>query len=148
MTATDIRRSFVLSATVAFLLLGCGPQVTPVPPPEPPEDDPIIHVSVPGAYGVAGGDQILQPSRQISVLFSGKTFSFRILDPYNLTVVSISGLPVGFSEGDLITLYYRLSKGGKTQEYEVYENVRILRINDTMAWLKVSEDVFFVIQLL
>ena len=68
--------------------------------------------------------------------------------PYNLTAVSISGLPVGFSEGDLITLYYRLSKSGKTQEYEVYENVRILRINDTMAWLKVSEDVFFVIQLL
>ena len=147
MTAVHIRRFLVLSVTVA-LLLGCGPKGTPVPPPEPPEEDPIVHVSVPGAYGVGGGDQILQPSRQTSVLVSGKTFSFRILDPYNLTVVSLSGLPVGLSEGDLITLYYRHSRGGKTLAYEVYENVRILRVNDGMAWLKVSEDVFFVIQLL
>ena len=65
-----------------------------------------------------------------------------------MTVVSVSGLPVGLKVGDRISLHYRLTRRGKTLESEVYENVEILMTNDKMAWLKKNDEIFFVIQLL
>ena len=130
----------------AILLTNCGGGETPVPPGPPEEEDPITHVTVPGAYGVKGGDKILLPSSQTSVFVSDNSFSFRILDPSTLSVVSLSGLPVRLKVGDRISLHYRLSKGGRTLESEVYENARILMINDRMVWIKKSDEIFFVVQ--
>lgn len=147
MKGSAIRRLISL-AVIAFFLSGCEEPVVPTPPGPGPEEDPITHVSVPGAYGVKGGDKILLPSSQTGVLFYDKSFTFRILDPSTLTVVSLSGLPVGLKVGDRISLHYRLARGGRTLESEVYENVEILMTNDKMAWLKKNDEIFFVIQLL
>lgn len=132
----------------AFVLTGCGSPEVPTPPDPPAEEDPITHVTVPGAYGVKGGDKIVLPSSQTSVLNYGKSFSYRILETSTLTVVSLSGLPAGLKVGDSISLYYRLARGGRTLESEMYENVEILMITDKMAWLKKSDEIFFVIELL
>lgn len=143
-----LKRWLVMLVFSAFFLSGQCEREEPQPPGPEPVEDPITKVSVPGAYGVKGGDKILLPSSQTGVLVYDKSFSFRILDPATLTVVSLSGLPVGLQVGDRISLHYRLSRGGRTLESEVYENVEILMTNDKMAWLKKNEEIFFVIQLL
>lgn len=132
----------------AFFVLGCEHPAGPVHPQPPVSTDPVTQVSIPGAYGVKGGDQVLDPSRQAGTLIADKTFSYRILDPSSLTVVSMSGLPVGLQAGDKVSVHYRLSRGGRTIESELYENAEILMTNDKMAWIKVSDQIFFVIQLL
>ncbi len=147
MTGKAVRRLMAL-AVCAVLYAGCGPQSGTTPPSPPAEEDPVTRISVPGAYGVPGGDQILQPARQTGALYYGNSFTFRILDPSTLTVVSLSGIPRDMKEGSCFSLYYRLSRDGKTLQSEKYENVKILMANDSMAWLKYSESVFFVIDLL
>lgn len=145
MTARAACRLTALALCIVFWA-GCGPRTEPVPPVPPPEEDPVTRVSVPGMYGVPGGDQILQPSRQTGALYSGKTFTYRILEPATQTVVSLSGLPVKLKAGDSVTLHYRLAKGGKTLVSESYENAQILMINDKMAWIKKNGQIFFVVQ--
>lgn len=147
MTAHFIYR---LAATVfcVVFLVGCDRDSRPVPPVPKPNEDPITRVSVPGAYGVPGGDQSLNSQRQKSALFYDNSFAFRLLEPSSRTVVSLSGLPASLQEGDRISVYYRVAKGGKTLESELYENVEILMISDKMAWLKKSDQIFFVVPLL
>ena len=113
MTGKAVRRLMAL-AVCAVLYAGCGPQNVTTPPSPPAEEDPVTRISVPGAYGVPGGDQILQPARQTGALYYGNSFTFRILDPSTLTVVSLSGIPRDMKEGSSFSLYYRLSKDGKT----------------------------------
>lgn len=143
-----IARGFIVAIYAAFVLVSCKDPVQPAPPDPPVPEDPVLHVSVPGAYGVKGGDKIQLPYTQTSVLTYGNSFTYRILDPATLTVVSLSGLPVGLEVGKRISLHYRLMKGGRTLVSEVYENVEILLINDQMAWLKKNDEIFFVIQLI
>ena len=143
-----IARKIAVLFLAAFVLASCDEREEPVPPDPPQPEDPVLHVSVPGAYGVKGGDKIQLPSSQTSVLTYGKSFTYRILDPSTLTVVSLSGLPVGLEVGKRISLHYRLARGGRTLVSEVYENVEILLINDQMAWLKKNDEIFFVIQLI
>lgn len=135
-------------AGAAIFLVGCEHPTAPVPPGPPVPVDPVTQVSIPGAYGVEGGDEVLAPSRQSGVYITGKTFSYRILDPASLTVVSLSGLPVSLQEGNKISVHYRLQRAGRTLESKVYENVEILLTNGNMAWLKESDQIFFVIQLM
>ena len=142
------QRRLVSLLFAAFVFFGCDEPEVPVPPDPPVEEDPITHVSVPGAYGVSGGDKILLPSCQTSVLVFGKSFSFRIIEPSTLSVISLSGLPVGLKAGDRVSLHYRLARGGRTLESEGYENLEVLLTSDNMAGLKKNDDVFFVIQLL
>ncbi len=146
MTGTFLNRLTALFICVVFLV-GCDRNSRPVPPGPNPDEDPIVQVSVPGAYGVPGGDQLLNSGRQKSFLVYGNQFSFRLLEPSTLTVATLSGLPASLREGDRISVYYRLAKGGKTLESELYENVEILMINDKTAWLKKNEQIFFVIPL-
>lgn len=143
-----IARGFIVAIYAAFVLASCNEPVQPAPPDPPVPEDPVLHVSLPGAYGVKGGDKIQLPYTQTSVLTYGNLFTYRILDPATLTVVSLSGLPVGLEVGKRISLHYRLMKGGRTLVDEVYENVEILLINDQMAWLKKNDEIFFVIQLI
>lgn len=147
MMGPNLRRLAILAFTAFFLSGQCDRELPPSPGPEPSED-PITKVLTPGAYGVKGGDKILLPSSQTGVLTYGNSFTFRILEPSTLTVISLSGLPVQLKVGDRISLHYRLAKGGRTLESEVYENVEILLTNDKMAWLKKNDQIFFVIQLL
>lgn len=146
--AGKIVRGIAVLFYAAFVLVSCEEPEKPLPPAPPLPEDPVLHVSVPGAYGVKGGDKIQLPSSQTSVLKYGNSFSYRILDPSTLTVVSLSGLPAKLEVGKRISLHYRLARGGRTLESEVYENVEILLTNDQMAWLKQSDEIFFVIQLI
>ncbi len=146
MTGKAARRLMAL-AVCAILYAGCGPGNGPLPPAPPAEEDPITRISVPGAYGVPGGDEILLPSRQTGALYFGNSFTYRILEPSTMTVVSMSGIPRELKKGERFSLHYRLSKGGKTLQSELYENVEILLTNDKTAWIKFSDRIFFVIDL-
>ena len=147
MKGSFLRLLSTLVGTAVFLV-GCEHPTAPVPPQPPVPIDPVTQVFIPGAYGVEGGDEVLAPSRQSGVYITGKTFSYRILDPASLTVISLSGLPVSLKEGDRVSVHYRRQRDGRTLESKVYENVEILLTNDHMAWLKESDQIFFVIQLM
>ena len=135
----------------ACILASCEEPV-PVKPsptgPVDPETEPVLRVQIPGAYGVKGGDQVLQLSRQSSILTYGKTFSYRMLDPATLTVVSLTGLPVGLDTGDKVSFQYRLSRRGVTLASEAFEDVPVLLVSDKRAWLKKDDNTFFVLDLL
>ena len=128
------------------MLLGCG---DPVPnPPVPEEEDPIVKVSVPGAYGIPGGSQVYNPERhQLSFLESpdGST-SFRLLDPGERKVLSVSDIPANLKENTTISLSYRVMVNGYTLQKEQYQNVLVLKETDRTIWLNKDASVFFVLQ--
>ena len=147
MAGPSIRRILSLATALCFLF-SCKDPVAPQPPSPPEEEDVVTRVQVPGAYGVKGGDQILSPSRQSSVLVYGKSFSYRILDPSTLTIVSLSGLPEGLDVGDKVSFQYRLARHGATLAQERYENLPVVKVQDAKAWIKKDDETFFVIDLL
>lgn len=147
MSGASIRWIVCLMMAV-FATSGCKEKESPVIPPGPEvEEDPLERVRVPGAYGVPGGDQILQLSRQSSTLFYGNSFSYRLLDPSTLTVVSLSGFPKGLEEGDTVSFTYRLVRRGVTIATARYDGVKVIKTGGGMAWLKKDENCFFVIEL-
>ena len=148
MARSSIRRMLYLAAAL-IALYSCkepGPPAPPTPPVE--EEDPITRVQIPGAYGVKGGDQILSPSRQSSILGYGNSFSYRILDPSTLTVVSLSGLPNGLQKGSKVSFQYRLARRGVTVATQQFENLPVVKVQDGRAWIRQSDETFFVIDLL
>ena len=150
MPGFSIRRMLPFALAVC-LMASCGDPAAPPDPVKPPvdiENEPVLKVEIPGAYGVPGGSQILQHSWQGSVLLYGDSFSYRLLDPVSLTVVSLSGLPVGIEAGKNVDFQYRLSRRGISLASESYSGVQVLQVKDGKAWLKKDEETFFVIQLL
>ena len=131
------------------LLLGCvhrGPN--PPVPPSPDEEDPIVQVKEPGAYGIPGGSQVYNPERhQLSVLESTDgTQAFRLLDAGERKVLSVSGIPANLTENSRISLSYRILVNGYTLQKEQYQDVLVLKVTDKLIWLKKDETVYFVLQ--
>lgn len=145
MSGPDIRH--ILCCLLLLVGVGaCVPREDPAPPTPETEEDVITRVLIPGAYGVPGGDQTLQPSRQTSCLIAGDHFAFRMMDPGSLAVISIAGLPVNIKTGDYVSLHYRYTRRGITHVSRDYEHLHVVLVRDGMIWLKQNDDLFFVIQ--
>ena len=99
-----------------------------------------------GAYGVKGGDFLYDPSRQqLSQLHYPGGTSLRILEPATARVCTLSGLPETLEAGQSFTLQYRVSEKGLVTCFETYPDVRVLRVTSSLAWLRWSNDVYFII---
>lgn len=131
-----------------YLLSSCnGRGVTPSPGP-PESVDPITQVTIPGAYGVPGGAQVYNESRnQLSVLeCDGGTLSFRMLDSGEMKVTSLSGVPSSAKEGDRFDVLYRLMVNGYVIQNMEYEDVKVIKTTDSLLWLKKDDDTYFVLK--
>ena len=123
------------------------PTPTPPAPPVPDDPDPITMITTPGAYGVEGGDVIFDfATDQLSVVAYSGGCSYRILNPQEVTVISVSGLPRVLKTGDSVSFLYRVQKQGHSVVSTRYE-MTVLQMKDGKAWLKKDDNTFFVIAL-
>lgn len=99
-----------------------------------------------GAYGVKGGDFLYYPpGQQVSQLrYPGGTV-LRILEPASAKVCTLSGLPETLVAGQECTLHYRVCEKGLVTISETYEGVRVLRVTPSLAWLRQSDNVYFIV---
>ena len=90
---------FHIVALLGALLLvtACPSKPEPYIPPEPEKEDPVLAVTVPGAYGVAGGHQVynpasLQEGRQLAlnyrVMVNGYTLHSRTYEQVEVLKVT------------------------------------------------------------
>ena len=108
-------------------------------------EDPLLQVTVPGAYGVEGGDVVYSRTQaQISRLTDGDTYSFSLLYPADVKVVSIS-VPSSLEAGADVSVGYRVVEKDRTLVKTDY-TARVLRIREPYVWLKASDSVYFVIR--
>ena len=99
-----------------------------------------------GAYGVKGGDALYSPPRQqLSVLHYPGGRSLRILEPESRRVVTLSGLPDKTEAGQELTLHYRVCEKGLVTVSETYTGVRVLRVTPSLAWLRQSDNLYFIV---
>ena len=148
-----LKRLISMSLLAAALVCSCITKTPdrptpPAPDPPVPEDpDPITMITTPGAYGVEGGDVVFDPSvNQLSILEYQGGCSYRILNPDKATVISISGLPRGLTEGERVSFLDRVLEQGHSSVSTRY-NMTVLQIKDGKAWLKQDDETFFVIAL-
>lgn len=142
------KRGGCLWALCLILLLGCE-ETQPKPPVPPvPEEDPILQMQVPGAYGIPGGSQVYNEERhQLSTVeCPDGTLVFRLLDPGERKVLSIHDIPATLQEGDRIPLHYRIMVNGYTLQCESYTDLQVLKLTSRMIWLKKDETTYFVLQ--
>lgn len=129
----------------AKLVFTSGTRVREVTVTQDPED-PIVQVSVPGAYGVEGGDVLYRRTQsQISRLSDGDSYQFSLLFPSQVKVVSIS-VPMALEEGNQVALSYKVVEKDRTLVKTDYPSAKVVRIREPYVWLKVSDTVYFVIK--
>ena len=141
------RRSLLSIAAIFLCVVACREVPTPVGPVDPVDnDDPILKVTVPGAYGVESGNEVLTEGMQTSLLEYPEGTSWRLIHPSSLKVVSFSGLPSSFAKGDKVSFLYRVSERGITRAHHRFTDVEVLQVTDSLIWLKQNEHTFFVLQ--
>lgn len=110
--------------------------------------DPMRDVTVPGAYFVPGGDIIFDPLRdQWSCLHYGNLLSFRILNPFDGRVVTVSGLPANLQEGSVATVYYRVMEKGITRASGHFINMGVIRKSAPLIWLRADPGIYFILKI-
>lgn len=141
------RHFFAFLLLLAASVCACREKIDPVVPDPPgPDGDPVLSVSLPGAYGVESGNEVLQEGMQSSLLHYAGGASWRLLSPQSSKVVSLSGLPEQFRKGDKAELLYRVSERGITRAIQRIPDVHVLQVTDSLVWLKKDEHTFFVIE--
>lgn len=129
----------------AVLVFTAGQRVREVTVRQAPED-PIVHVTVPGAYGVTGGDWVYDRSKtQISRLTDGDRYSFSLLYPMEVRAVTIS-VPSTLEAGTTVALSYKVVEKDRTLVMTEYNAAAVLKVQEPYVWLKVDETVYFVIK--
>lgn len=133
------------------LLVACEEDPKPDDPPDPPAPvvDPILEVSVPGAYGVPGGDVIYDMGgwQQYGRLVYPGGQGIRFLNRQDVRAANIIGIPrKDFKAGDSYRILYRVVEHGYTRVSE-YFDVEVLDYKDQTLWLKNSAEIYFVIWL-
>lgn len=146
-------RCFIYAAAAALMAFSCDERVpekpvpTPPAPVEPEDPDPITMVTIPGAYGVEGGDVVFDmSSHQLSRLEYSSGISYRILNPEKVIVYSVSGLPGNIEPGNSVTFLYRVQEAGHSTVSVQYD-MQVMQVKDGKAWLKKDDNTFFVILL-
>ena len=112
-------------------------------------EDPIFRIHTMGAYGVPGGDFFFDPEEHIQysrMLYGETSMCFRLLNPEQGKVASLSGMPRLLEPGMQFPVYYRVSEWGFTRVSEYYD-VLVIRVRSPYAWLKKDDTTFFVVRL-
>lgn len=110
-------------------------------------EDPIFRVHELGAYGVPGGDVIFTSNNfQYSRLQYGSNgLSVRFLEPDEARVTTLGGLPRNLETGMQFPLMYRVTEQGYTRILETIP-VQVIRVRDSLVWLKKDDNEYFVIR--
>jgi len=110
-------------------------------------EDPIFRVHELGAYGVPGGDVVYDSnSFQYSCLQYGtNSMSVRFLEPDEARVTTLGGLSRNLETGMQFPLMYRVMEQGYTRILETIP-VQVIRVRDSMVWLKKDDNEYFVIR--
>lgn len=109
--------------------------------------DPMRDVTIPGAYNVPGGDRLFDPVLdQWSLLRTRSRLSFRVLNPREGRVVSISGLPPVFQEGTVTTIDYRVLEKGIAVASGRFVNMAVIRYAQGLVWLRADPDTYFILK--
>ncbi len=129
-------------AVIRFTAEGHSLEVTVRQEPE----DPVLRVSVPGAYGVEGGTlAYLRGANQISRLTDGDVYRFSLLFPEQVKAATIQ-VPASLEEGMRVTVGYKVVEKDRTLVNTTCPDALVLRLKDGFAWIKCSEDLYFVIK--
>ena len=146
-------QKLILAAVIVCSALSCDPkpQDRPIPTPptpvEPEDPDPITMITIPGVYGVEGGDIIFDYSKdQLSVVEYDTGCTYRLINPETVTVVSVSGLPWELTTGQSVSFLYRVQKHGHSTVSKRYQ-MQVMQVKDGKAWLKQDDKTFIVLAL-
>lgn len=142
--------AFLCLFAAALCLCACGPRKEIPHVKEetfPQVEDPILQQTVPGAYGVPGGDVVLGEGWQYACMryHDGQRQNFRLAQPSTARVVSLSGLPCPLVPGRYADTLYRSMEGGFTRVCLPYR-LQVLWVQDGKVWLKESDRTFFVVE--
>ena len=109
-------------------------------------EDAIVQVTVPGAYGVPGGDVVYDRSiAQISRLTSGDSFSFSLLYPADVKAVTVT-VPSALESGAVVPLSYKVVEKDRTLVMTEYTAATVVAIKEPYVWLRVSDTGYFIIK--
>ena len=109
-------------------------------------EDPLFRVGTEGAYGVPGGDITRGNGWQFGRLQYGGGQNFHLVNPQLVMAATLSGLPLTLVPGQQLHVLYRLQERGLTRVCVPFQ-VQVIRVREDRAWLKASEETFFVIAL-
>ena len=128
----------------AVLVFTAGERVREVTVQQSPED-PVIQVTVPGAYGAEGGNRVYDRAQtQISRLTDGDRYSFSLLYPADVRAVTVS-VPLTLEAGTTVQLGYKVVEKDRTLVMTEY-SATVLKIKEPYVWFKVNDTVYFVIK--
>lgn len=109
--------------------------------------DPMRDVTIPGAYNVPGGDRIFDPVQdQWSLLHYGNRVSFRVINPAEGRVVTVSGLPASYQEGTVTTIEFRVMEKGITLAQGRFVNMAVIRHAEGLVWLRADPGIYFILK--
>jgi len=109
--------------------------------------DPLTLNKIPGFYGLEGGDFLVTTFRQTSSFHSGNNWSFRIIDPLNMVVYALGGIPEKLSSGDVIpVLTLKTVVQGMLEHIVTFTDVTVVKDTPTLVWLRTGETVFFIVE--
>ena len=95
--------------------------------------------TLPGLYMKSGSEITYNAGvDQLSVRKSGDQFSFRLLNPVDIKVVEISGIPVDASANTAVNIELRVLEGKQTVS-QTTDTAFILKADDNYLWLALSD---------
>lgn len=110
--------------------------------------DPILKETAWGFYGIEGGDIRYEPlTDQVSRLYSDGKETFRLLHPGDRCVHVLSGIPENLRAGDAFQVSCFKVDTDYGQSERVSHTVSVVKTDGETAWLKETDQVFFVVKL-
>ncbi len=143
--------TFLCLFAAVFFLLSCREKIPHIdggeePVPEVVEEDPILQIEEPGAYGVPGGNVVLRDGWQLGIMrYGGSWQNLRMIQPARARVISLSGLPRPLEKGMEFQAIYLETEQGFTRVCIPYR-LQVIQVKDEKVWLKESDQTFFVVE--
>ena len=142
LTVSENKGEAPRQAVILFSAEGHSVEVTVRQEPE----DPVLRVTVPGAYGAEGGTLVYERgSTQISRFTEADVFRFSLLFPEQVKAAVIQ-VPASLEEGQRVSVGYKGVEKDRTLVSTSYPNALVLRVKDGFVWIKLREDLYFVIK--
>ena len=142
LTVSENKGEAPRQAVILFSAEGHSVEVTVRQEPE----DPVLRVTVPGAYGAEGGTLVYERgSTQISRFTEADVFRFSLLFPEQVKAAVIQ-VPASLEEGQRVSVGYKVVEKDRTLVNTSYPDALVLRVKDGFVWIKLREDLYFVIK--
>lgn len=115
--------------------------------------DPLMLNNVVGTYGLSGGDRLYQSGAHLlSRLYSadGTTADLRVIDPEELTVLELGGIPTDAGLDDRFSLTFRFMQLGESSSENASYSVSVIKVGsdekEDWLWLRAEEGPGFIVK--